>query len=97
MIGVLLFWAFMATASYSVYSMYTAAAASNSWGLVYSGIAGGVLTLIIDGYSHISTILDHCLAFTANYGEWTFLLVFVAFWLVLLWNGITTQGQTLVQ
>lgn len=97
MLGIALVWIFMGVASYSIYSMWTLAAASNAWGLVYAGVIGGFVTLVIDGYSHISDILNRCIAITANYGEWTFMIGFVAFLLVMVYNGVTTSGQTLIR
>lgn len=93
MIGIILVFAFVGSMTYSVYSMYTAANTSNLAGLGLSGVLGTIGAIFIDGVSHISVVVNNCLAFTASYGEWMVVIGMVVFTGSLVYNGITTQGK----
>lgn len=97
MIGILLLWAFMGAAVYSLYSMWTPAVASNIKGLVGAGFLGGIITLFVDGISNISAVLTDVVSMNADYGEYMFAIGFVFMLAVLIWNGLSTSGRTLVK
>ena len=97
MIGILLIWLFMGTACYSIYSMWTPVVASNVAGIFGAGLVGGIIALFLDGISHMSAILNNVIALDADYGEYTFAAGFTLMLVVMLWNGASTSGRTLVQ
>lgn len=97
MIGIILLWAFMGAAVYSMYSMWTPAVASNIKGIVGAGFFGGVITLFVDGVSHISAVINDVFTMQADYGEYMFFIGFAFMLGVMIWNGLSTSGRTLVK
>jgi len=99
MLGILLLWGFMGLSIYSLYAMWTPALVGGAkWlGLLGSGFIGGVVALVINGYTQIAIYLEKAIYLDGDYGIYTFAIGFFAFVGVLFYNAITTSGQKLVR
>jgi phosphotransferase system glucose/maltose/N-acetylglucosamine-specific IIC component len=84
---------------YSLYAMWTPALVgwwAKTLGVAGSGIIGGIIALVINGYTQISVYIQDAIYLQGDYGSYTFVIGFCAFCVVLVYTGITTSGRSLV-